>query len=130
MSYIVPKDGPVKNSGVPSFDLRMSDALPLDSRGGGSFEFYAPVSGTYEIAGFLNANTNNEVDRLDIHRYSHTLTLSAGSHQIGMSFRKELALSEHVPTVRKGTDHVVLPDREPEILDLDFIVPHCIFTSG
>ncbi|MEC9262369.1 MAG: DUF1592 domain-containing protein [Pseudomonadota bacterium] len=121
-SYIVPKDGPVKNSGVPSFDLRMSDALPLDSRGGGSFEFYAPVSGDYEIAGFLNANTNNEVDRLDIHRYSHTLTLSAGSHQIGMSFRKDLALSEHVPTVRKGTDHVVLPDREPEILDLDFIV--------
>ena len=121
-SYIVPKDGPVKNSGVPSFDLRMNDALPLDSRGGGSFEFYAPVSGDYEIAGFLNANTNNEVDRLDIHRYSHTLTLSAGSHQIGMSFRKELALSEHVPTVRKGTDHVVLPDREPEMLDLDFIV--------
>ena len=121
-SYIVPKDGPVKNSGVPSFDLRMSDALPLDSRGGGSFEFYAPVSGVYEIAGYLNANTNNEVDRLDIHRYSHTLTLSAGSHQIGMSFRKELALSEHVPTVRKGTDHVVLPDREPEMLDLDFIV--------
>ena len=121
-SYIVPKDGPVKNSGVPSFDLRMNDALPLDSRGGGSFEFYAPVSGDYEIAGFLNANTNNEVDRLDIHRYSHTLTLSAGSHQIGMSFRKDLALSEHVPTVRKGTDHVVLPDREPEILDLDFIV--------
>ena len=121
-SYIVPKDGPVKNSGVPSFDLRMSDALPLDSRGGGSFEFYAPVSGVYEIAGYLNANTNNEVDRLDIHRYSHTLTLSAGSHQIGMSFRKELALSEHVPTVRKGTDHVVLPDREPEMLDLDFIL--------
>ena len=121
-SYIVPKDGPVKNSGVPSFDLRMSDALPLDSRGGGSFEFYAPVSGVYEIAGFLNANTNNEVDRLDIHRYSHTLALSAGSHQIGMSFRKDLALSEHVPTVRKGTDHVVLPDREPEMLDLDFIV--------
>lgn len=121
-SYMVPKDGPVKNSGVPAFDLRMSDALPLDSRGGGSFEFYAPVSGTYEIAGYLNANTNNEVDRLDIHRYSHTLSLSAGSHQIGMSFRKELALSEHVPTVRKGTDHVVLPDRKPEILDLDFIV--------
>ena len=121
-SYIVPKDGPVKNSGVPSFDLRMSDALPLDSRGGGSFEFYAPVSGVYEIAGFLNANTNNEVDRLDNHRYSHTLTLSAGSHQIGMSFRKELALSEHVSTVRKGTDHVVLPDREPQMLDLDFIV--------
>ena len=121
-SYIVPKDGPVKNSGVPSFDLRMSDALPLDSRGGGSFEFYAPVSGDYEIAGFLNANTNNEVDRLDIHRYSHTLTLTAGRHQIGMTFRKNLALNEHVPTIRKGTDYVVIPERSPVEMTLDFIV--------
>lgn len=121
-SYIVPKDGPVKNSGVPSFDLRMNDALPLDSRGGDSFEFYAPVSGDYEIAGFLNANTNNEVDRLDIHRYSHTLTLTAGRHQIGMTFRKNLALNEHVPTIRKGTDYVVIPERPPVEMTLDFIV--------
>lgn len=121
-SYVVPKDGPVKNSGVPSFDLRMSDQLPLDSRGGGSFEFYAPVNGVYEIAGFINANTNNEVDRLDIHRHSFQLKIAAGSHNIGMSFRKRLALSEHVPTVRKGTSYVVLPDREPSALDLDFII--------
>ena len=121
-SYVVPKDGPVKNRGVPSFDLRMSDDLPLDSRGGGSFDFYAPVSGVYEIAGFLNANTNNEVDRMDIHRHSHTLTLTAGSHTIGLSFRKQLALIEHVPTIREGTDIVVLPDRAPVAIDLDFIV--------
>lgn len=121
-TYIVPKDGSVKNSGVPSFDLRMSDDLPLDSRGGGSFDFYAPVTGEYEIAGFINANTNNEVDRLDIHRYTTKLSLNAGSHTIGMTFRKRLALREHVPTVRTGTDFVVLPDRAPTELDLDFIV--------
>lgn len=121
-SYMVPKDGPVKNSGVQSFDLRMNDELPLDSRGGGSFDFYAPITGVYEIAGFLNANTNNEVDRLGIHRHSYTLTLPAGSHNIGLSFRKRLALSEHVPTVRKGTSYVVLPDREPSAINLDFIL--------
>ncbi|WP_181898413.1 DUF1592 domain-containing protein [Alteromonas aestuariivivens] len=121
-SYVVPKDGSVKNSGVPSFDLRMSDDLPLDSRGGGSFDFYAPTTGIYEIAGFINANTNNEVDRLDIHRHSYRQTLAAGNHTIGMAFRKRLALREHVPTVRKGTSYVVLPDREPEELELDFIL--------
>lgn len=121
-SYLVPKDGPVKNSGVRSFDLRMNNELPLDSRGGGSFDFYAPIAGVYEIAGYINANTNNEVDRLEIHRHSYTLTLPAGSHILGMSFRKGLALSEHVPTIREGTDYVVLPDREPSLLDLDFIL--------
>lgn len=121
-TYIVPKDGPVKNSGVPSFDLRMHDDLPLDSRGGASFEFYAPIDGDYEIAGFINANTNNEVDRMDIHRHSHTISLSAGKHTIGMSFRKRLALTEHVPTVREGTSYVVLPDRPPTDIDLDFVV--------
>ncbi|NVK57213.1 MAG: DUF1592 domain-containing protein [Alteromonadaceae bacterium] len=121
-SYVVPKDGAVKNSGVPSFDLRMSDDLPLDSRGGGSFSFYAPVTGEYEVAGFINANTNNEVDRLDKLRHSHTVTLTAGSHKIGMAFRKDLALQEHVPKIRQGTSYVVLPDRAPGELELDFIV--------
>ncbi|WP_339723319.1 DUF1592 domain-containing protein [uncultured Paraglaciecola sp.] len=121
-SYLVPKDGPLQNSGVPAFDLRMADDLPLDSRGGGSFDFYAPKTGLYEVAGFINANTNNEVDRLEIHRHSYTLTLPAGSHNIGLSFRKSLALSEYVPTVREGTDYVVLPESEPTELDLDFIL--------
>ncbi|MEM0911930.1 MAG: DUF1592 domain-containing protein, partial [Pseudomonadota bacterium] len=121
-SHSVPKDGPVKNSGVPSFDLRMSDELPLDSRGGGSFDFYAPVSGVYEIAGFINANTANEVDRMDIHRYHFKTKLAAGNHNIGMTFRKRLALTEHVPTVRKGTSYVVLPDRAPTDLALDFVL--------
>jgi hypothetical protein len=121
-NYLIPKDGPVKNSGVPAFDLRMNDELPLDSRGGGSFDFYAPITGVYEIAGFINANTSNEVDRLETHRHSFTLTLPAGSHNIGLTFRKRLAMQEHVPTVREGTSYVVLPDREASTLDLDFIL--------
>ena len=121
-NYLIPKDGPVKNSGVPSFDLRMDDQLPIDSRGGGSFNFYAPTTGVYELAGFINANTANEVDRLDIHRHSIKLHLAAGSHNIGLGFRKRLALTEHVPTIREGTSYVVIPDREPTLLDLDFVV--------
>lgn len=121
-SHLVPKDGSKKNSGIPSFDLRMHDDLPLDSRGGGSFEFYAPITGVYEIAGFINANTTNEVDRMDVHRHSFTTNLPAGKHTIGMSFQKRLALAEHVPTVREGTSYVVIPDREPSLLDLNFIL--------
>ena len=121
-TYVTPKDGSVKNSGLPSFDLRMSDKLPLDSRGGGAFDYYAPHPGRYEIAAYINANTNNEVDRLDIHRHSHIVTLTAGSHSIGATFRKNLSLSEYVPTVREGTDLVVLPEHPPSLLPLDFIV--------
>ncbi|MFT2091105.1 DUF1592 domain-containing protein [Paraglaciecola sp. 2405UD69-4] len=121
-NYLIPKDGPVKNSGVQSFDLRANDQLPLDSRGGGSFDFYAPKAGTYEIAGFLNANTANEVDRLENLRHSHKIILTAGKHNIGLSFRKQLALSEEVPKVRKGTSYVVLPTKEPSLLELDFII--------
>ncbi|MBU3023347.1 DUF1592 domain-containing protein [Aestuariibacter sp. A3R04] len=120
--FVIPKDGSVKNSGIPAFDLRMHDDLPIDSRGGGSFQFYAPVTGQYEIAGFINANTNNEVDRLDTHRYHHIVTLPAGKHTVGLAFRKQLALTEHVPAVREGTDFVVLPERPPTKLDLDFVI--------
>ncbi|MEP2653243.1 MAG: DUF1592 domain-containing protein [Paraglaciecola sp.] len=121
-NYLIPKDGPVKNSGVQAFDLRANDQLPLDSRGGGSFNFYAPITGTYDIAGYLNANTANEVDRLDNLRQNYKMTLAAGHHTIGLSFRKQLALSEGVPKVRKGTSYVVLPTQEPSLLDLDFII--------
>ncbi len=63
-TFAVPKDGSIKNQGIPSWDERASDALPLDSRGGASFRYYAPQDGSYEIGGWLNANTNNESDRL------------------------------------------------------------------
>ncbi len=41
-TYTVPKDGSIKNQGLPSYDERMSDDLPLDSRGGAAFHYYAP----------------------------------------------------------------------------------------
>lgn len=121
-SYTIPKDGSIMNQGIPSYDERASDELPFDSRGGGAFSYYAPHEGTYVISGYLNANTNNEVDRLKETRVSLRVPLSAGSHTIGMAFRRELALDESVQTLHNTTDVVVLPLDAPEALTLDWIV--------
>src|SRR5690606_4692791 len=95
-SYQVPKDGSILNQGIPAYNERASNELPLDSRGGGSFDFYAPHDATYEITGYLNANTNNEADRLPEDTVSLRVPLTAGHHRIGMAFRKELKLDERV----------------------------------
>lgn len=121
-SYQVPKDGSILNQGLPSHNERMSANLPLDSRGGGEFSFYAPYDGIYAISGYLNANTNNEVDRLEENRSTEQLSLTAGMHSIGMSFRKQLALDETVQTLRNDTDIVPIPIHEPTLMVLDFIV--------
>lgn len=121
-TYALPKDGSILNQGIPAFDERMSQQLPLDSRGGGAFDYYAPYDGVYEISGYLNANTNNEVDRLDDNLVSLRVPLSAGSHSIGMAFRKQLSLDERVQVLRNTTEEVPLPEEQPESLTLDFIV--------
>ncbi|MEJ0034704.1 MAG: DUF1592 domain-containing protein [Gammaproteobacteria bacterium] len=121
-SYTVPKDGSIKNQGIPSFDERVSDDLPLDSRGGAVFQYYAPRDGAYEISGYLNANTNNEVDRLKENRVNQRVPLKAGPHVIGITFRKQLALDETVQTLHNTTDVVVLPTEPPSSLPLDFVV--------
>ncbi|WP_018414687.1 DUF1592 domain-containing protein [Teredinibacter turnerae] len=121
-SYLLPKDGSILNQGIPSYDWRMSDKLPLNSRGGGEFTYYAPYDGEYIISGYLNANTNNEVDRLEDNRVAQRVSLTAGEHSIGISFRKQLALDESVQTLRNSTDIVPLPDAPPHKLTLDFIV--------
>jgi hypothetical protein len=120
--YTVPKDGSIRNQGLPSYDERMSDDLPLDSRGGAAFAYYAPHDGTYEISGYLNANTNNEVDRLKETRVSLRVPLKAGPHTVGITFRKRLALDETVQTLHNTTDVIVLPTAPPSNLPLDFIV--------
>ncbi len=122
ITYQLPKDGSILNQGVPSVDERMSTDLPLDSRGGGAFEYYAPYDGIYEISGYLNANTNNEVDRMDDNRVSLRVPLTAGPHSIGMSFRKQLALDEQVQILRNNTEEVPLPTEAPTQLTLDFVV--------
>lgn len=121
-TYLLPKDGSILNQGVPSYDRRMSSDLPLDSRGGGAFKYYAPHDGIYEISAYLNSNTNNEVDRLEQNHVSMRLPLTAGSHSIGMAFRKQLVLDESVQTLRNSTDVVPLPTAPPSLLTLDFIV--------
>ncbi len=121
-SYTVPKDGSIMNQGIPAYDERVSDALPLDSRGGAAFDYYAPQDGVYQISGYLNTNTNNEVDRLPEARVSLRVPLTAGEHSIGISFRKRHTLDESVQTLRNTTDIVVLPTRAAEPLPLDFVV--------
>ncbi|HWU02940.1 MAG TPA: DUF1592 domain-containing protein [Novosphingobium sp.] len=121
-AHIVPKDGSIMNSGRPAYNERASDLLPLASRGGDAFAYYAPASATYEISGWLNANTNNETDRLSEDRVSLRLPLSAGRHIIGMAFRRQLAPEESVQTLRNNLDMVPLPKAPPALLPLDVLV--------
>jgi hypothetical protein len=94
--YKVPKDLFNNGFGVASYNERASDDLPLDSRGGGAFKFYAPYDATYTVQVFLNANTSEEGE-IDIHnRYEVKVPLKAGLRTIGASFPKNLALDQHV----------------------------------
>ena len=122
----MPKDGSIRNSGRPAYNERASDDLPLGSRGGGAFRYYARYDGSYEIAGWLNSNSNNETDRLKEDRYGVRVPLKAGSHMIGMSFRRVLAPDESVQTVRNTLDKVPLPLAPPTMLPLDISVDGAI----
>jgi hypothetical protein len=121
-SYELPKDGSVLNSGRPAYNERASDALPLGSRGGGAFPYYARQAGIYEVSGWLNANTNNETDRLKEDKVSVRVPLKAGAHTIGMAFRRTLAPDESVQTLRNDLDKVPLPVEAPKALPLDILV--------
>lgn len=118
-SYQVPKDGSVMNSGVPAYNERASVDLPLGSRGGGAFRYFARYDGEYEIAGWLNANTNNETDRLAEDKVSVRVPLKAGSHLIGMSFPRRVAPDESVQTLRNTLDVVPRPVDPPKMLPLN-----------
>lgn len=118
-TYQVPKDGSIKNSGVPAYNQRASADLPLGSRGGGAFKYFARYDGEYEIAAWLNSNTNNETDRLTEDRYSVRVPMKAGSHLVGLSFRRQLWPDESVQTLRNSTDYVPLPLDKPTMLPLD-----------
>src|SRR3984885_14940246 len=105
--YKVPKDLFENGFGVAAYNERASDDLPLDSRGGGSFKYYAPYDATYTIQVFLNANTSEEGE-IDAHnRFEVKVPLKAGLRTIGASFPKQLALDEHV------IPKTVLGPREP-----------------
>lgn len=118
--YKVPKDLFTNGFGVASYNERASDDLPLDSRGGGAFKFYAPYDATYTIQVFLNANTSEEGE-IDIHnRYEVKVPLKAGLRTIGASFPKNLALDELVvPKVVGGQRE---PAAAPQPIPLDVTV--------
>ncbi|MCJ2186764.1 DUF1592 domain-containing protein [Novosphingobium beihaiensis] len=118
-TWQVPKDGSVKNSGVPAYNERASADLPLASRGGGAFAYFARYDGEYEITAWLNSNTNNETDRLIEDRYSVRVPVKAGAHRVGLSFRRKIWPDETVQTLRNDTDKVPLPLDPPQMLPLD-----------
>ncbi|WP_245824564.1 DUF1592 domain-containing protein [Sphingomonas azotifigens] len=121
-SFELPKDGSIMNSGRPAYNERAGDDLPLGSRGGGIFSYYARHDGSYVISGWLNANTNNETDRLKEDKVSVRVPLKAGAHRIGMTFHRQLAPDETVQTLRNDLDKVPLPVDPPKMLSLDILV--------
>jgi hypothetical protein len=121
-SFELPKDGSVMNSGRPAYNERASDELPLGSRGGGAVHYYARYDATYEISGWLNANTNNETDRSPEDKVSVRVPLKAGAHVIGLTFHRQLVPDESVQTLRNDLDKVPLPTAAPVMLPMDVLV--------
>ena len=64
--------------GVPSYNERADDGLPLDSRGGGLVKFYAPYDATYNIQVYLNSGTGTETEIDANNRYELKVPLKAG----------------------------------------------------
>ncbi len=118
-TYEVPKDGSVMNSGRPAYNEPASELLPLGSRGGGAFKYYARYDAEYVVSAYLNSNTNNETDRLAEDKVSVRVPLKAGPHVIGMSFRRQIAPDESVQTLRNTLDAVPLPLDAPVKMPLD-----------
>lgn len=118
--YKIPKDLFVNGFGVASYNERASDDLPLDSRGGGAFKFYAPYDATYAIQVFLNANTSEEGEINSLNRFEVKVPLKAGLRTIGASFPKRLALDEHV--VPKSVLGPRVPAAAPVPIPLDIQV--------
>ena len=92
--YKVTKDLFENAFGVPAYNERASDDLPLDSRGGGAFKFYAPHDATYTVQVYLNSGTQTENEIDAYNRYEVKVPLKAGLRTIGASFRKQLSLDE------------------------------------
>ena len=94
--YSIPKDPSELFWGTPSYNERSSDDLPLGSRGGGAFRYYAPYDADYTIRIFLNSNTVSDTELEPANMYDVKVPLKAGNRIIGASFQRELSLSESV----------------------------------
>jgi mono/diheme cytochrome c family protein len=108
--------------GVPSYNERANDDLPLDSRGGGSIKFYAPYDATYTLQINLNAGSSTESEIDTFNRIETKVTLKAGLRTIGLSFRKNLALDESLLPKTTTGDKPKKPAGDPERWPLDIQV--------
>lgn len=118
-SWQVAKDGSVMNTGIPAYNERAGSDLPLGSRGGTAVRYTARWDGAYDVAVWLNANTNNESDRLPEDRFVLRVPMKAGVHRVAVSFRRQTWPDETVQVVRNTTDYVPLPLEKPVDLPLD-----------
>lgn len=122
--YKVPKD-PNRNiiKGVPAFNERSSDLLPIDSRGGAAFTYFAPYDGEYVISVGLNSNELTDWDPIASTTYEVRARLKAGSRVIGASFRRDLNLDEGVQklyfTGKLEFGGAVTPENPPKPIALD-----------
>ncbi len=117
--YKISKDLFDNAFGVPSYNERASDDLPVDSRGGGSFKFYVPHDATYTIQLFLNAGTATESEIDANNRYEVKVPLKAGLRTIGASFPKRMTLDQVlIPRTTKGPRTGIPPTVEQLALDV------------
>jgi len=117
--YKIPKDMFTAHFGVPAYNERASDDLPLDSRGGGSFKYYAPYDGTYTIQIHLNPGTSSDIEINAENRYDVTVPLKAGLRTIGVSFHKSLALDETLVPLTTAGDSPPTPKSAPVPIPMD-----------
>ncbi|MCP5412483.1 MAG: DUF1592 domain-containing protein [Alphaproteobacteria bacterium] len=122
VDYRIPKDLFENGFGVPSYNERASDDLPLDSRGGGAFKFYAPFDATYTVQVYLNANTSTENEISADTRYEVKVPLKAGLRTIGASFPKKLALDQVLEPHTIADGRPGKPDGDPVQMPLDISV--------
>jgi hypothetical protein len=87
----------------PFSNQRASDELPLDSRGGGAFKFYAPYSGDYVIAIDLNQAAGDSIKHLPANHIEAKVRLKAGLHVIGASFPRTMTLEQSVTPLTPAT---------------------------
>jgi mono/diheme cytochrome c family protein len=120
--YRIPKDLFENGFGVPSFNERASDDLPLDSRGGGAFKYYAPYDATYTIQVYLNSGTSTEQEITADNRYEVKVPLKAGVRTIGASFPKRTALDENLITPTIAGPHPKTPVGPAVAIPLDIQV--------
>ena len=122
--YVVKKDVNVLYHGLPAYNERASDDLPLDSRGGGAFKYYAPYDATYLVQVTLNSNTEQDNEVRTQNQYEVRVPLKAGMRTIGASFEKPLALSEEQQKIYSGLNGsnfggIVMPNAPPVPLKMN-----------